>query len=62
VAVNNRKTPAPLGEGDPPLLFDVERDISEWRNVAKSQPELVKELLELIARHKASITPGPPQT
>ena len=57
VAVNNRKMPPPRGEGDPPLLFDVQQDISERRNVAQRHPEIVKELLELINRHKASITP-----
>jgi arylsulfatase A-like enzyme len=57
VAVNNRKMPPAKGEGDPPLLFDVQQDISERRNVAQRHPEIVKELFELINRHKASITP-----
>lgn len=61
VAVYNRKSTPPRGEGDPPLLFDVQRDIAERRNVAKAHPEIVKELLELMARHKASITPAPLQ-
>ncbi len=61
VAVMNRKGSPPPGEGDPPLLFDVQQDISERRNLARSRPEVVKELQEEIARHKASVTPGPPQ-
>jgi arylsulfatase len=59
--VSYRKAQPPPGEGEPPLLFDVEQDISERRNQANRQPEVVKQLLELIETHKASITPGPPQ-
>jgi arylsulfatase A-like enzyme len=61
VAVTNRRMTPPRNEGDPPLLFDVEQDISERRNVAARYPEAVKELLDLMARHKASFTPPPPQ-
>ena len=61
VAVNNRKTAPPPGEGEPPLLFDVEQDIGERRNVARAHPEIVKELEALIGRHRASIPPAPVQ-
>jgi len=58
VVVSYRKTQPPPGEGEPPLLFDVEQDISERRNQAQRQPEVVKQLLELIETHKASVAPG----
>jgi len=61
VAVNNRRSTPPPGEGAPPLLFDVQHDVSERRNVARANPGVVKELLELMDRHKASFTPPPPQ-
>jgi hypothetical protein len=61
VVVSYRKTQPPPGEGEPPLLFDVERDISERRNQAARQPEVVKRLLEVVESHRASIAPGPPQ-
>jgi arylsulfatase A len=44
-----------------PLLFDVQQDISERRNVAGRQPDVVKDLLETIKRHQASFTPAPTQ-
>ncbi len=58
VAVSDTGTP-PRGEEDLPLLFDVQGDISERRNVARRQPEVVKELLALIQQHQASFTPAP---
>jgi arylsulfatase A-like enzyme len=61
IAVSYRRTPPYPGEGDPPLLFDVQEDISERRNVAKTQPEVVNELLALIKQHQASFTPAPTQ-
>jgi arylsulfatase A-like enzyme len=61
VKVMNRKASPPPGEGDPPLLFDVQQDISERRNVAPRYPEVVKELLGVMERHKNSFTPPPPQ-
>jgi arylsulfatase A-like enzyme len=48
-------------DGEPPLLFDVQEDISEQRNQAKKQSEIVNELSELIHRHQASFTPGTTQ-
>ncbi len=61
VAVNNRKMQPPPGEGSPPLLFDLQRDISERRNVAKANPAVVEELRRLIDQHTAAMKPGPPQ-
>ena len=61
LAVANRKTQPPRGEGDPPLLFDVQQDISERRNVAGSRPEVVGELRRLADQHIASMKPGPLQ-
>jgi arylsulfatase A-like enzyme len=61
VVVNNRRSVAPRGEGDPPLLFDIQQDISERRNIAKAHPEIVAELLALMEQHKNSFTPAPLQ-
>ena len=49
-------------ELNPPWLFNVEEDPSERFEVAAKHPEVVKELLDLIAKHKATLKPGPPQT
>jgi arylsulfatase A-like enzyme len=61
VAVSYRRQPPYPGEGEPPLLYDVQEDVSERRNVAKRQPQVVKELLELIKQHQASFVPAPTQ-
>jgi arylsulfatase A-like enzyme len=53
--------PTPPRETTLPLLFDVQQDISERRNQAGRQPEVVKDLLETIRRHQASFTPAPTQ-
>lgn len=58
VTVSHRKTQPPEGEGQPPLLFDVEQDISERRNQAKSRPEIVKQLLDLMEAHKTAVAQG----
>ena len=41
-----------------PLLYDVQQDVSERRNMAERQPEVVKDLLETIRQHQASFTPA----
>jgi arylsulfatase len=58
--VSYRKTPRPPGEADPPLLFDVDHDLAERRNLAQREPEVVKDLLQVIEAHKASFTPAKP--
>jgi arylsulfatase len=61
IAVSYRRQPPYPGEGDPPLLFDVQEDISERRNAAKRYPEIVRDLLGLIEQHRASFVPAPTQ-
>ncbi|MBI1900433.1 MAG: sulfatase [Planctomycetia bacterium] len=46
---------------DPPLLFDVERDPGEHYNVAAAHPDVVKEILADIERHKADLKAPPSQ-
>lgn len=46
---------------DPPLLYHLDHDPSESVDVAKQNPEVVKDLLDELARHKSSIEPGKPQ-
>lgn len=45
-----------------PLLYHLDTDPSERHDVAAKHPEIVRELLEVIARHRDSFTPGAPQT
>lgn len=40
-----------------PVLYHVERDLAEAYDVADQHPEIVAELLEMMATHRASITP-----
>jgi len=42
---------------DPPLLFHLERDPSERFDVAKEHPDVVKDILEEIGRHRAGVAP-----
>jgi arylsulfatase A-like enzyme len=58
-AVNASAAPPPPEEAELPLLFDVQQDVGERRNQARRQPEVTKELLELIGLHQASFTPAP---
>jgi arylsulfatase A len=46
---------------NPPLLFDVETDPGETTDQAKDHPEVVSELLALIERERADVSPGPAQ-
>src|SRR5262249_49415119 len=41
----------------PGLLFDIQQDIAEKRNVAARNPEVVKDLMALAERHQASFRP-----
>jgi arylsulfatase A-like enzyme len=42
---------------DPPLLFHVENDPSESRNVAAAHPDVVAELKQAIEKHRATVKP-----
>jgi len=46
----------------PPLLFQVENDPGEHFDVAARHPDVVKDLLREIERHKAELKPGKPQS
>lgn len=46
----------------PPLLYNLLHDPSEKYDVADSHPEVVKDLLRLLERHKKEMKPGQPQT
>lgn len=48
----------PITRHDPPLLFDLLIDPSESRDVAASQPDLVRKLLSLLEQHRRE-TKGP---
>ncbi|TWU00880.1 sulfatase family protein [Stieleria varia] len=40
---------------DPPLLFDLELDISEKRDVAAAHPEVISDIQRIVADHKANM-------
>lgn len=44
-----------VNKHDPPLLYDLELDISEKRDIAKSNPDLVKKLQDIIADHQSKM-------
>jgi hypothetical protein len=48
-------------EQDPPLLYHLGRDPGEKTDVAKDNPEVVKQLKALTAKHKEGVKPGEPQ-
>ena len=56
-----RKAPLLRDESGPPLLFDLNEDPSEQRNLAGAKPEIVNELQAVMETHKASVRPGPQQ-
>ena len=51
----------PIAQHDPPLLFNVEHDPSEQRNVAGDHPEIVDRALTLVKEHQQKLVPGQPQ-
>lgn len=44
---------------DPPLLFNLNEDPSEKHNVAHQHPEVVKQIQEIVAKHKENMNPEP---
>ncbi len=50
-----------IEEHDPPLLFHVEHDPSEKYNVAGENPDVVRELLDLMKEHQQNLVAGEPQ-
>jgi arylsulfatase A-like enzyme len=60
------KTQAGYGQKEPeshvpPLLFHVEIDPGEKRNIAEQHPDVVKQVLEAIRQHSSTIEIGPTQ-
>lgn len=51
----------PVTEHNPPLLYNVETDPGETIDQAGEHPRVVAELKALLARHVASVKPGPSQ-
>ncbi len=43
---------------DPPLLYDLQLDPSEKRDISKQHPEVIQQILEIVSKHKASMEPG----
>ncbi|MFB3902625.1 MAG: sulfatase [Acidobacteriota bacterium] len=43
---------------DPPLLFNLQTDPSEKRDLSKQQPEVIQQILEVVSKHKAGMKPG----
>jgi len=46
---------------DPPLLFNLNLDPGEKRNVATEQPDVIAKIKAAVEAHKAGVTPGQPQ-
>ena len=46
----------------PPLLYNLDHDPAEEFNVADKHPDVVREMEALVARHRAEVKPGVPQT
>ena len=48
-----------LGEGLPPLLFDLSVDPTERNNVAGAHPEVAQRLMKGVAKHRRALPPPP---
>jgi arylsulfatase A-like enzyme len=46
---------------DPPLLFNLNLDPGEKRNVATDHSEVIAKIKAAVESHKAGVTPGEPQ-
>lgn len=51
----------PVQNHDPPLLYHLDHDPSEQRNVAAEHPEVVRDLVRRAEEHRRSVQPGPDQ-
>ncbi|MDX2179819.1 MAG: sulfatase [Bryobacteraceae bacterium] len=62
--ITNQNTPVrkPAAPVDPPLLYHLDHDPGEEWNLAAKHPEVVRDMLAFIAKHKAEVVPGAPQT
>jgi arylsulfatase len=62
IRTNNQvDQPAGVREADPPELYNLENDPSEKYNLSGDRPEIVRELLDLLAAHKSQTRLGPLQ-
>ncbi|KAA5544575.1 sulfatase [Roseiconus nitratireducens] len=46
---------------DPPLLYDLETDIGEKRDVAQQHPDVLKQIAEIIRQHEKNLVVAPSQ-
>jgi arylsulfatase A-like enzyme len=46
---------------DPPLLYDLEVDLGEKRDIAAANPEIVNQIIQLRQSHEKTIQPAPSQ-
>lgn len=49
-------------EHDPPLLYDLETDLGERRNIATQRPEVIDRIRRIKARHETTMVMAPSQT
>jgi arylsulfatase A len=51
----------PVQKHDPPLLFRLDHDPGEQYNIAAQKPEIVTELLQVLAAHQSRMQKAPSQ-
>ena len=51
----------PRMEHNPPLLFEVNKDPSEKYDIAKDNPEVIRQIMEVVKEHNSKMVKGPDQ-
>lgn len=53
--------PGKAEKHDPPILYNLEHDVSERFDVAEKRPDVLKVIAEEVSKHRALLVPGKPQ-